>query len=85
MTVPAHKGIRVGIFHAILRDVAAYLDVEQAKLLNELFSGWRSSNLELATRLSRETRQRKQASHACRRGRWSGKREKTVRQTRVEV
>jgi predicted RNA binding protein YcfA (HicA-like mRNA interferase family) len=39
VTVPAHKGIRVGTLHTILRDVAAYLDMEQAQLLEELFGG----------------------------------------------
>jgi predicted RNA binding protein YcfA (HicA-like mRNA interferase family) len=37
MTVPAHKEIRVGTLHMILREVAAYLDMEQAELLEELF------------------------------------------------
>ena len=39
VTVPAHKEIRVGTLHVILRDVAAYLDREQAELLDELFGG----------------------------------------------
>jgi predicted RNA binding protein YcfA (HicA-like mRNA interferase family) len=39
VTVPAHKEIRVGTLHTILRDVAAYLDMEQAQLLEELFGG----------------------------------------------
>jgi predicted RNA binding protein YcfA (HicA-like mRNA interferase family) len=37
LTVPAHKEIRVGTLHAVLRDVAAHLDVEQAQRLEELF------------------------------------------------
>jgi hypothetical protein len=39
VTVPAHKEIRVGTLHAILREVAAYLDRDQAELLDELFGG----------------------------------------------
>jgi predicted RNA binding protein YcfA (HicA-like mRNA interferase family) len=39
LTVPAHKEIRVGTLHAILRDVAVYLNIEQAQLLDELFGG----------------------------------------------
>ena len=39
VTVPAHKEIRVGTLHTIVRDVAAYLDREQAELLDELFGG----------------------------------------------
>jgi hypothetical protein len=39
VTVPAHKEIRVGTLHAILRDVASYLDMEPARLLDDLFGG----------------------------------------------
>jgi len=39
VTVPAHREIRVGTLHVILRDVAAYLNMEQAQPLDELFSG----------------------------------------------
>ena len=39
VTVPAHKEIRVGTLHAILRDVAGYLEIDQAQLLDELFGG----------------------------------------------
>jgi predicted RNA binding protein YcfA (HicA-like mRNA interferase family) len=39
VTVPAHKEIRVGTLHAILRDVAAYVEIDQAQLLDELFGG----------------------------------------------
>jgi predicted RNA binding protein YcfA (HicA-like mRNA interferase family) len=39
VTVPAYKEIRVGTLHAILRDVAVYLDIEEAQLLDELFGG----------------------------------------------
>jgi predicted RNA binding protein YcfA (HicA-like mRNA interferase family) len=39
VTVPAHREIRVGTLHVILRDVAAYLDMEQAQLRDELFGG----------------------------------------------
>jgi len=37
VTVPAHKEIRLGTFHTILRDVAAYLEMEPTQLLEELF------------------------------------------------
>jgi predicted RNA binding protein YcfA (HicA-like mRNA interferase family) len=37
VTVPAHKEIRVGTLHAILKDVAAYVEIDQAELLDELF------------------------------------------------
>jgi predicted RNA binding protein YcfA (HicA-like mRNA interferase family) len=39
LTVPAHKEIRVGTLHSILRDAAAHLDMELAQLLDELFGG----------------------------------------------
>jgi predicted RNA binding protein YcfA (HicA-like mRNA interferase family) len=39
VTVPAHKEIRVGTLHAILRDVAVYVEIDQAQLLGELFGG----------------------------------------------
>jgi len=39
VTVPAHREIRVGTLHGIFRDVAAYLDMKQAQLLDELFGG----------------------------------------------
>jgi predicted RNA binding protein YcfA (HicA-like mRNA interferase family) len=39
VTIPAHKEIRIGTLNSILRDVAAYLGVELASLLNELFGG----------------------------------------------
>ena len=39
VTVPAHKEIRVGTLHTILRDVASYLDMEPAQLLDDLFGG----------------------------------------------
>jgi len=37
VTVPAGNEIRVGTLHTILRDVALYLNMEQAQLLEELF------------------------------------------------
>ena len=36
VTVPAHKEIRVGTLHTILRDVAAYLEMPLAELIEEL-------------------------------------------------
>ena len=36
VTVPAHKEIRLGTLHTILRDVAAYLEMEPTQLLEEL-------------------------------------------------
>jgi hypothetical protein len=39
VTVPAHKEIRVSTLHAILRDIAGYLGMELAQLLDELFGG----------------------------------------------
>lgn len=38
-TVPAHREIRVGTLHTILRDVAAYLEMDLNDLLRELFRG----------------------------------------------
>jgi predicted RNA binding protein YcfA (HicA-like mRNA interferase family) len=37
ITVSAHKEFRVGTLHSILREVAAFLDIEQAQLLEHLF------------------------------------------------
>ena len=37
VTVPAHKELRVGTLHSILRDVATYLEKDLAALLHELF------------------------------------------------
>jgi predicted RNA binding protein YcfA (HicA-like mRNA interferase family) len=37
VTIPAHKELSVGTLHNILRDVAAYLGTDSAKLMNELF------------------------------------------------
>ena len=39
VTVPAHKEIRVGTLPTILRDVAGYLEIDQAQLLDALFGG----------------------------------------------
>lgn len=37
ITVPAHKEIRIGTLHTILRDIAAHLDMELPQLLDSLF------------------------------------------------
>ena len=37
VTIPAHKELRVGTLHSILSEVAAYLEMELAALLDELF------------------------------------------------
>ena len=37
ITIPAHKELRVGTLHAILKDVAAYLDKDVAELTHDLF------------------------------------------------
>ena len=37
VTVPAHKEIRLGTLHTMLRDVAAYLEMEPSQLIEELF------------------------------------------------
>ena len=39
VTVPAHKEIRVGTLHSILRDIAANLDIDLSQLLEDLFGG----------------------------------------------
>jgi predicted RNA binding protein YcfA (HicA-like mRNA interferase family) len=39
ITIPAHQQLRVGTLSAILEDVAAYLGVDRAELVRELF--WR--------------------------------------------
>ena len=38
ITIPAHKELGVGPLHAILRDVAKYLEMGLATLLNDLFA-----------------------------------------------
>lgn len=37
VTIPAHKDLKVGTLHSILREIAAYLELELAGFLNELF------------------------------------------------
>jgi predicted RNA binding protein YcfA (HicA-like mRNA interferase family) len=37
LTVPSHQSLRLGTLNAILSDVAAYLNMERAKLELELF------------------------------------------------
>lgn len=38
LTIPKHKPLRVGTLSNILNDVAAYLEMERQKLIEELFS-----------------------------------------------
>jgi predicted RNA binding protein YcfA (HicA-like mRNA interferase family) len=38
VTIPAHKELGVGTLHSILREVAAYLEMDLAALVHELFS-----------------------------------------------
>ena len=37
VTIPAHKELSVGTLHSILREVARYLEVDLAALLDDLF------------------------------------------------
>ena len=37
ITIPAHRELSVGTLHSFLREVAAYLEMELAALLDELF------------------------------------------------
>ena len=37
ITIPAHKELSVGTLHGILRDVAAYLEMDLAAFLDDLF------------------------------------------------
>jgi hypothetical protein len=37
ITIPRHRYLRVGTLNAILGDVASYLEMERAKLVQELF------------------------------------------------
>ena len=37
VTIPAHKGVRVGTLSAILADVASYLETDRERLIEELF------------------------------------------------
>jgi predicted RNA binding protein YcfA (HicA-like mRNA interferase family) len=38
ITIPAHDALKVGTLSAILSDVAAYLEIDRAVLLESLFS-----------------------------------------------
>jgi len=38
LTIPAHKQLRVGTLNALLTDIASYLEMDRAKLVEELFS-----------------------------------------------
>jgi predicted RNA binding protein YcfA (HicA-like mRNA interferase family) len=37
LTIPAHRGLRLGTLNAILSDVATYLRMERSELESELF------------------------------------------------
>jgi predicted RNA binding protein YcfA (HicA-like mRNA interferase family) len=37
ITIPAHSSLRVGTLSNILNDIAAYLEIERKKLLQQLF------------------------------------------------
>ena len=37
ITIPRHKPLRVGTLSSIVNEIAAYLEIERQKLLNELF------------------------------------------------
>jgi predicted RNA binding protein YcfA (HicA-like mRNA interferase family) len=37
VTIPAHKELKVGTLHSILREIATYLEIEIADLAKELF------------------------------------------------
>jgi predicted RNA binding protein YcfA (HicA-like mRNA interferase family) len=37
ITIPGHKSLRVGTLSRILNDIAAYLEIERQKLVEELF------------------------------------------------
>jgi len=38
ITIPRHKPLRVGILSSIVNEIAAYLEIERQKLVEELFS-----------------------------------------------
>ena len=38
ITIPSHDALKVGTLSAILSDVAAYLEIERAALIESLFS-----------------------------------------------
>jgi predicted RNA binding protein YcfA (HicA-like mRNA interferase family) len=37
ITIPRHKPLRVGTLSSIVNDIAAYLEIERQKLVEELF------------------------------------------------
>jgi hypothetical protein len=37
LTIPRHKSIKVGTLNDILKDIAAYLEIEKQKLIENLF------------------------------------------------
>ena len=37
ITIPRHKAIRVGTLSSIVNEIAAYLEIERQKLVEELF------------------------------------------------
>jgi predicted RNA binding protein YcfA (HicA-like mRNA interferase family) len=39
LTIPSHDALKVGTLSAILADVAAYLEVDRAGFVKDLFSG----------------------------------------------
>jgi predicted RNA binding protein YcfA (HicA-like mRNA interferase family) len=39
VTIPHHKPLKVGTLSGILKDVAAYLDMDKQELIEELFKG----------------------------------------------
>ena len=38
VTIPAHRELSVGTLHSVLREVATYLEMDLAALLDDLFS-----------------------------------------------
>ena len=37
ITIPGHKALRVGTLSSIMNEIAAYLEIERQKLVEELF------------------------------------------------
>lgn len=37
ITIPAHRQLKIGTLHAILTDVASYLEIDRSKLIEDLF------------------------------------------------
>jgi predicted RNA binding protein YcfA (HicA-like mRNA interferase family) len=37
ITIPAHDSLKVGTFHAILKDIADHLKITKSDLINKLF------------------------------------------------